>query len=110
MKAHLFTLKIYEARKQFPKEELYGLTNQLRRAALSIRLTLQKAVEKILKNEFAHFLNTALGSANETEYFLIFSKDLKYLHEENFLELSEHINEIKGMLISSIGKVRMIKT
>ena len=110
MKAHLFTLKIYEASKLFPKDELYGLTNQLRRAASSIPANIAEGCGKNSQNEFAHFLNTALGSANETEYFLILSKDLKYLHEEKFLELSENINEIKGMLISLIGKVRMIKT
>jgi len=56
------------------------------------------------------YVLTMLGSANEAEYFLILSKDLEYLHEDKFLELSENINEIKGMLISLIGKVRMIKT
>ncbi len=110
MKAHLFTLKIYEASKHFPKEELYGLTNQLRRAASSIGANIAEGCGKNSQNEFAHFLNTALGSANEVEYFLILSKDLKYLDEEKFLELSESINEIKGMLISLIGKVRTIKT
>ena len=110
MKAHLFTLKIYEASKDFPKEELYGLTNQVRRAASSIPANIAEGCGKNSQNDFAHFLNTSPGSANEAEYFLILSKDLKYLDEEKILELSESINEIKGMLISLIGKVRMIKT
>jgi four helix bundle protein len=109
-KAHLFTLKVYEISKAFPKDEIYGLTNQLRRAASSVPANIAEGCGRNSQNEFAHFLNTALGSANEAEYFLILSKDLTYLDEEKFLELSENINEIKGMLISLIGKVRMIKT
>jgi four helix bundle protein len=109
-KAHLFTLKVYEISKTFPKDEIYSLTNQLRRAASSVPANIAEGCGKNSQNEFAHFLNTALASANEAEYFLILSKDLTYLDEEKFLELSENVNEIKGMLISLIGKVRMIKT
>lgn len=94
-KAHFFALKVYEVSKLFPKEELYGLTNQLRRCASSIPANIAEGCGKNTQNELAHFLNTALGSANETEYFLILSKDLKYLVEEKFLELSENINELK---------------
>jgi four helix bundle protein len=97
VKAHSFTVKIYGISRFFPKEELYGLTNQLRRAASSIPANIAEGCGRNSQNEFAHFLNTALGSANETEYFLILSKDLKYLDEEKFLELSENINEIKGI-------------
>jgi four helix bundle protein len=105
-KAHFFTLKVYEASKPFPKEEIYSLTNQLRRAASSIPANIAEGCGKNSQQEFAHFLNIALGSANEAEYFLILSRDLKYLSEEKFLELTENINEIKAMLILLIGKVR----
>ena len=73
-KAHLFTLKVYESTKTFPKEELYSLTNQLRRSASSIPANIAEGCGKNTKAEFAHFLNIALGSANESEYFLILSK------------------------------------
>ena len=105
-KAHLFTLKVYESTKTFPKEELYSLTNQLRRSASSIPANIAEGCGKNSKPEFAHFLNIALGSANESEYFLILSKDLTYLSEENFNILFNIINEAKGMLISLINKVR----
>jgi four helix bundle protein len=106
-KAHEFTLKVYEATKIFPKEEIYSLTNQMRRAASSVPANIAEGCGKNSKLEFAHFLNIALGSANESECFLILSKDLLYLKEESFIVLYNLINEIKSMLIALINKVRM---
>ena len=105
-KAHLFTLRVYEASKIFPKDDIYSLTNQLRRAALSIPANIAEGCGKNSQVEFAHFLNIALGSANESEYYLILAKDLHYLTNEKFLDLTNSINEIKAMLISLISKVR----
>ena len=105
-KAHQFTLEVYEVTKLFPKEELYSLTNQLRRAASSIPANIAEGCGKNSQAEFAHFLNISLGSANEAEYFLILSKDLKYLDENNFEILIKIVNEIKAMLIALISKVR----
>jgi four helix bundle protein len=79
-KAHQFTLQVYEATKAFPKDELNSLTNQLRRAAASVPANIAEGSGKNTRAAFAHFLNTALGSANESEYFLILSKDLNYLN------------------------------
>lgn len=105
-KAHLFTLKIYEASLAFPKEELYGLSSQWRRSAASIPANIAEGCGKKSNQELAHFLNIALGSANESEYFLLLSKDLKYLAEEKYEELTILINEVKAMLIALITKVR----
>jgi len=105
-KAHLFTLKVYEVTKFFPKEELYSLTSQLRRSASSIPANIAEGCGKNTNAELAHFLNISLGSANEAEYFLILSKDLLYLKAEDFEQLSILINEIKGMLITLITRVR----
>lgn len=105
-KAHFFTLNVYEETKLFPKEELYSLTNQLRRAASSVPANIAEGCGKNTNLEFAHFLNIALGSSNEAEYFLILCKDLKYLKEEKFNQLYNQINEVKGMLIALINKVR----
>jgi four helix bundle protein len=105
-KAHSFTLNVYEVTKLFPKEELYSLTNQLRRSASSIPANIAEGCGKNSQQEFAHFLNIALGSANETEYFLILAKDLQYLDQNNFDQLFDNINEIKAMLISLVNKVR----
>lgn len=105
-KAHAFTLSVYEISKTFPKDELYSLTNQLRRAASSVPANIAEGCGKNTQSDFARFLNVALGSANEAEYFLLLSKDLKYLPENKFPELEDNINETKAMLISLINKVR----
>lgn len=106
VKAHSFTLQIYECTKMFPKEEQYSLTNQLRRAAASIPANIAEGTGKSSNAELAHFLNIALGSANESEYYLILSRDLSYLKEETYQTLFNLINEVKGMLIALINKVR----
>ena len=105
-KAHSFTLHVYEQTKTFPNEELYSLTNQLRRAAFSVPANIAEGCGKKSNTELAHFLNIALGSSNEAEYFLILSKDLSYLSEDKFNQLYNFINEVKGMLIALINKVR----
>ena len=105
-KAHQFTLKVYERTKLFPKEELYSLTNQLRRASASIPANIAEGCGKNSQLDFANFLNIALGSANEAEYYLILSKDLKYLNLEDFEVLLKTINEVKAMIIALIAKVR----
>ena len=98
---------IYEVSKQFPKEELYGLTNQLRRSAYSIPANIAEGCGKNTKADFANFLNIALGSANESEYFILLSKDLSYVNIEKSGTLSKLINEIKAILIALIAKVRL---
>ena len=85
---------------------MYSLTNQLRRASASIPANIAEGCGKNSKLDFANFLNIALGSANEAEYYLILSKDLQYLNVENFEELLKIINEVKAMLIALIAKVR----
>jgi len=78
-RSHHLVLNVYDISKVFPKEEIYGMTSQLRRATFSIPANIAEGCGKKGKTEFAHFLNIALGSANETEYFLLLAKDLKYL-------------------------------
>lgn len=99
-KVHSYTLQVYKASVPFPKEELYSLTNQLRRSAVSIPANIAEGCGKKSNQEFAHYLNIALGSANESEYFLLLAKDLKYLAEAKHNELTVLINEVKAMLIA----------
>ncbi len=106
VRSHEITLKIYSLSKGFPKEEIYSLTDQVRRCSSSIPANIVKGCGKNSKNDFGKFLNIALGSANETEYFLLLAKDLGYLKIEDYQLLEKAINEVKAMLISLIQKVR----
>lgn len=104
--AHQFTLKVYECTKTFPKEEIFGLVNQLRRSASSIGANIAEGCGRGTQNDFAKFLQIALGSVNESEYFVILSNDLKYINTLEFDHLYKQANEIKAMLISLIQKVK----
>lgn len=72
----------------------------------SVPANIAEGCGKQTKADFAKFLNIALGSANETEYFLILSRDLNYIDDESFKILSKEVNEVKAMLINLITKVR----
>ena len=106
-KAHEFILKVYEVTKQFPREEIYGMTSQLRRAASSIPANIAEGCGKFTSQDFARYLNIVLGSANESEYFILLSKDLKFISLDDYTLINQIINEIKAMLISLISKVRL---
>lgn len=105
-KAHKFTLSVYSATKLFPKEEQYGLTNQLRRAASSIPTNIAEGCGKGTNADFNRFLQIAFGSANETEYHLLLARDLTMLTDEAYAKLRADVVEIKKMLASLINKVR----
>ena len=109
-KSHELTLGIYKATKNFPKDELYSLTNQIRRASSSIPANIAEGCGKNTSNDFAKYLNISLGSANETEYFIILSKDLDYLKIDDNETLNKLVNEVKSMLILLIQKVRTSQT
>ncbi|HXA01888.1 MAG TPA: four helix bundle protein [Cytophagaceae bacterium] len=112
-KSHSLTLEIYRVSVNFPKSEVYGLVSQIRRSAYSIPSNIAEGCGKRTQNDLANFLQIALGSTNETEYFILLAKDLTYLKEDSYLELTDKVNEIKAMLINLIKKVRdsaIIKT
>jgi len=77
-KAHLFVLAVYRATETFPKHEVYGLSSQFRRAAVSIAANIAEGFRKRNKTDKARFLNIAQGSAEECRYYMILSKDLGY--------------------------------
>ncbi len=106
-KGHLFTLKVYEVTKEYPREEIFSLTTQIRRAAYSMPANIAEGCGRCTQKELANFLQISLGSANECEYFLLLSKDLNYLNEETYQEMRIEINSIKAMLIKLIAKVRL---
>jgi len=97
-KSHELTLLIYQATVNFPKEELYGLTSQMRRAAYSIPTNIAEGSGRSSNTEFKRFLQIAMGSAAELEYQLLLAKDLSYLSINQYEPLSLLIVEIRKML------------
>jgi four helix bundle protein len=97
-KAHRLTLDVYRATKSFPRDELYSLTNQIRRASVSIGANIAEGSGKNSRPELARFLQIALGPASELEYHLLLSRDLGYLEAEIYQRLSEQVVEAKKML------------
>ncbi len=104
-KAHALTLDIYLTSRKFPKDELFALTNQLRRASSSIGANIAEGCGRMSQKEFHHFLSIAIGSASEVEYFLILAKDLNYFLQIDYEKLNEQVNEVKRKLISLLKKV-----
>ncbi len=105
-RSHRLTLSIYLHTKDFPKDELYGLTNQMRRASSSIPTNIAEGCGHDSQAEFTRFLLMAMGSSSELEYQLILSHDLQYIDDKIFLELSSELNEVRRMLNSLIQKVK----
>ena len=105
-KSHNLTLKIYELTSQLPREEIYGLTSQVRRACASIPTNIAEGCGRGSSPEFARFLQIALGSASETEYLILLAHDLKYFNTSQYTELMDTIIRIKKMLITLLKNVR----
>lgn len=97
-KSHELALKVYALTQSFPKEEIYGITSQLRRASLSIPTNIVEGVSRSTEKEFAQFINIASGSSAEVQYLLEFSRELNYIPFENYEKLSENIISIRKML------------
>ena len=98
IKSHQLTLDIYKSTQQFPKEELFGLVSQLRRASASIPTNIAEGSGRKSEKEFIQFLSIALGSANEVDYLIELSKDLGFISQEIWTQLDQEINEIQSML------------
>lgn len=96
--SHNLTLDIYKLTSNYPKEEFYNLVSQIRRACSSIPTNIAEGCGRSSEKEFNQFLNIALGSANETEYLIILSKDLNYITLEKFNEIEIQINIIKSKI------------
>jgi four helix bundle protein len=105
-KAHRLTLAIYKITADFPRDELYGLTSQIRRASSSVPANIAEACGRGTNAEFAHFLQIAFGSATELEYHLLLSRDLDFLKGADHEVLASEVIDIKRMLSSFIQKLR----
>ncbi|HCX99049.1 MAG TPA: four helix bundle protein [Bacteroidales bacterium] len=105
-KAIELVASIYKTTSSFPKEELYGLTSQIRRTAVSIPSNIAEGAARNHNKEFIQFLYIALGSGSELETQLIISKMLGFISEENAQELINELNSISRMLQGLIKHVK----
>ena len=90
---------IYEMSRTFPKEEMYGITSQIRRASLSIPLNIAEGyVKRESQQEFKRYLMMAIGSSNEVSVLLDFVKDLGFIRKEQYEKASREYEEVSKML------------
>jgi four helix bundle protein len=97
-RSHQLTLNIYKITKQYPKEELFGLTSQMRRSSSAIPTNIAEGSGRNTNPQFKHFLEIATGSASELQNQLILSKDLEYISEITFNELHNETIEVRKMI------------
>ncbi|MDH4202856.1 MAG: four helix bundle protein [Phycisphaerae bacterium] len=102
-KAHALVLLIYSITKKFPKSELFGITSQLQRSAVSIPANIAEGFKKRTTADKARYLNIAQASLEETRYYLILANDLKFCQTENALD---QLEEVSKLLESYYQKVR----
>ena len=105
-KAHTLTLAIYNATEKFPKHELYALTNQIQRAAVSVPTNIAEGCGKDSDAELKRYFVIAMGSSSELEYLLLLARDLKYLPEDRHQILNRDLTEVRRMLNSFIQKLK----
>jgi four helix bundle protein len=105
-KAHQLTLDVYRATMSFPKDEMYGLTSQIRRATSSIPANIAEGCGRGSNIDFARFLQISMGSASEVEYHLLLAADLNILTDTQHKQLELQVIEVKRMLSALIHKIK----
>jgi four helix bundle protein len=97
-KAHVFVLLVYRITKSFPSEELYGLTSQFRRAAVSIEANIAEGYKKISKADKLRFMNISQGSMEECRDYILLARDLYYISDTDFSDLRDALEDASKML------------
>ncbi len=105
-KAHALSLVIYKITESFPKNELYGLVSQIRRAVVSIATNIAEGTGRNSNPDFARFLQIAYGSSSEVEYLILLGAELNYIPFDIANKMNLDIQEIKKMLASLLKKLR----
>ena len=105
-KAHALTLAIYKSTEEFPKQEMYALTNQIQRAAVSIPANIAEGCGKDSDAELKRYFLISMGSASELEYLLLLAHDLGYLPENTFRSIANDLVEVRKMLNAFIQKLK----
>ena len=104
-RAHSLVLKIYEVTNSFPKEEIWGLTSQIRRAAVSVPSNIVEGKARGSRKDFKRFLLVARGSLEEVKYQSLLAKELKYMNDEQYEEITVMIEDVGRLLGGMIRKV-----
>jgi len=105
-KSHTFLCDVYRATTEFPRDERFGITDQLRRASVSIPSNIAEGHGRSSRAEFLHFLSIARGSANEVETLLLASQSLGFGNRQTSEQLLSEINEIRRMLARMHSRLR----
>ena len=105
-KSFQLTKDVYEATGRFPKHEIYGLSSQLRRAAISITSNIAEGFSRKSERENAQFISIAFGSSSEVETQLLLAKEFNYLGDKEFEKLSAILIEVRKMLNSMLSKLK----
>lgn len=105
-KAHALTLSIYKSTEAFPKQELYALTNQIQRAAVSIPANIAEGCGKDSDLELKRYFLIAMGSSSELEYLLLLAHDLGYLKEDAYQSMQKELVETRKMLNALIQRLK----
>jgi four helix bundle protein len=104
-KSFQLALEVYKITEKFPRQEMYGLTAQMRRSAVSIPSNIAEGYSRYYTKEYGQFLKTSFASAQELETQLLLSKELHYLIEEGFNRTHRLFTEVIKMLYSLIAKI-----
>ena len=99
-------LDIYQVSKGFPKDELFGLTSQLRRASVSISANIAEGCGRFSSSDLVRFLDISMGSVSEVDTYLDFARELGYLDAGSYDGLQEKLVEVRRMLIALIQTIR----
>lgn len=104
-KAHLLALESYRVTNGFPKQEMFGLTSQIRRAAVSVAANIAEGCGKRGNAEFQRFLGIATGSASELEYHFLLARDLQFLSQSVYERVNASVVEVKRVLSGLVRKI-----
>ena len=104
-KAYALTLELYRLSRAFPKDEMYGLTAQLRRSATSIGANLAEGCGRRGNSEMARFVKIALGSASELDHHLLLSRDLGFLKVGHYERCSRELTAVRKMLTTFLSAI-----
>jgi four helix bundle protein len=105
-KGHRMTLAVYKATATFPHDELYGLTNQMRRSSVSVPANIAEGCGRGSDADLARFLQMAAGSASEPEYHILLANELGLMEDREYERLTGEVTEVKRMLTSFIQKLK----